>query len=65
VLWRQWKRGQTRFAELRQLGVGRDLAAQSAGSAHGPWRLSRSPALSFALPNTYFISLGLPSLAPG
>jgi RNA-directed DNA polymerase len=65
VLWRQWKRGRTRFAELRQLGVGRDLAAQSAGSAHGPWRLSRSPALSFALPNTYFISLGLPSLAPG
>ena len=64
VLWRQWKRGRTRFAELRQLGVGRDLAAQSAGSAHGPWRLSRSPALSFALPNTYFISLGLPSLAP-
>jgi len=65
VLWRQWKRGRTRFAELRQLGVGRDLAAQSAGSAHGPWRLSRSPALSFALPNTYFISLGLPTLAPG
>jgi RNA-directed DNA polymerase len=65
VLWRQWKRGRTRFAELRRLGVGRDLAAQSAGSAHGPWRLSRSPALSFALPNTYFISLGLPSLAPG
>jgi len=65
VFWRQWKRGRTRFAALRRLGVGRDLAAKTAGSAHGPWRLSRSPALSFALPNTYFISLGLPTLAPG
>ena len=65
VFWRQGKRGRTRFAALRRLGVGRDLAAKTAGSAHGPWRLSRSPALSFALPNTYFISLGLPTLAPG
>jgi RNA-directed DNA polymerase len=65
VFWRQWKRGRTRFAELRQRGVNHDLAARTAGSAHGPWRLSRSPALSFALPNTYFISLGLPLLAPG
>jgi len=51
VAWRQWKRGSTRFAALRRLGVGRNLAAQTAGSAHGPWRLSKSPALSFALPN--------------
>ena len=65
VFWRQWKRGRTRFAALRRLGVGRDLAAKAGGSAHGPWRLSRSPALSFALPNAYFISLGLPTLAPG
>jgi RNA-directed DNA polymerase len=63
--WRQWQRGRSRFAALRRLGVGRALAAQTAGSAHGPWRLSRSPALSFALPNTYFILLGLPRLAPG
>ena len=28
MLWRQWKRGRTGFAELRQLWVGRDLAAQ-------------------------------------
>jgi RNA-directed DNA polymerase len=65
VFWRQWKRGWSRFAALRRLGVGRDLAAKTAGSALGPWRLSRSPALSFALPNTYFISLGLPTLALG
>ncbi len=39
-----------RFAELRKRGVGKDLAAQTAGSAHGPWRLANSPALHFALP---------------
>ncbi len=65
VFWRQWRWGRTRYGELRQRGVNHDLAAKTAGSAHGPWRLSRSPALSFALPNAYFISLGLPTLAPG
>lgn len=60
--WKQWKRGRTRFAELRRRGVGTHLAAQTAGSAHGPWRLSNSPALSIALPNAYFSSLGLPTL---
>jgi RNA-directed DNA polymerase len=62
VVWKQWKRGRTRFAELRKRDVNRNLAAKAAGSAHGPWNLSRSPALSFALPNTYFDSLGLPTL---
>jgi len=62
VAWKQWKRGKTRFAELRKRGVNKDLAAQTAGSAHGPFRLSRSPALSFALPDAYFRSLGLPKL---
>ncbi len=63
VLWKQWKRGKRRFAELRNRKVGKDLAAQTAGSPHGPWRLARSPALNVALPNAYFQSLGLPNLA--
>ena len=62
VIWKQWRRGKVRFAELTKRGVGKDLAAQTAGSPHGPWRLSNSPALAIALPNTYFGSLGLPSL---
>jgi len=62
VVWKQWKRGKVRFAELHKRGVGKDLAAQTAGSPHGPWRLSNSPALAIALPNAYFGSLGLPSL---
>jgi RNA-directed DNA polymerase len=63
VAWKQWKHGCARFAELRRRGVGRDLAAQTAGSLRGPWRLSNSPALSRSLPNTYFRSLGLTSIA--
>ena len=63
IVWRQWKRGRTRFAALRRLGVGKDLAARTAGSAHGPWRISNSPALSYALPNAFFERLGLASLA--
>ena len=62
VVWKQWKRNPVRFAELRKRGVSKDLAAQTAGSTHGPWRLSNSPALAMALPNAYFASLGLPSL---
>jgi len=62
TLWKQWKRGSTRYAELRRRGVGRDLAAQTAGSSHGPWRLGKSPALNIALPTTFLASLGLPSL---
>ena len=65
VVWKQWKRGRKRFAELRARGVCKDLAAKAAGSCHGPWRLARSPALSIALPNAYFTSLGLPSLVDG
>ena len=62
VVWKQWKRGSVRFAELRRRGIGLDLAAQTVGSAHGPWRIANSPALNIALSNAYFDSLGLPRL---
>jgi len=65
VIWKQWKRGSVRFAELRKRGVNKDLAASTAGSAHGPWRLANSPALAIALPNAYFDSLGIPRWAGG
>jgi hypothetical protein len=45
--------GPTCFAELRRPGVGRDLAARTAGSPHGPWRLSNNPALTIAIPNVF------------
>ena len=65
VIWKQWKRGTVRFAELRKRGVEVPLAAKTAGSAHGPWHLANSKALAMALPNAYFDSLGLPRLAVG
>jgi len=62
AIWKQWKRGKVRFAELHKRGVGQDLAARTAGSAHGPWRLADSPGLHIALNNAYFDSLGIPRL---
>jgi RNA-directed DNA polymerase len=62
VIWKQWKRGKVRFVKLRQRNVGIALAAQTAGSPHGPWRLASSPALQSALSNAYFEALGLPRL---
>jgi len=62
VIWKQWKHGRRRYEALRARGVGRNLTAQTAGSPHGPWRISRSPALSYAFPNAHFASLGLPTL---
>jgi len=59
-IWKQW--GQRGYRELLTRGVSRDLAWNTAKSAHGPWRLSHSPALLFALGAKYFANLGLPGL---
>ena len=62
IAWKQWKRGRKRYKELRRRGVGHDLAARTAGSGHGPWRMALTPAMHIALPNAFFAALGLPSL---
>lgn len=62
-LWKQW--GRRGYRELKRRGVSVDLAWNTAKSAHGPWRLSQSPALTIALPAGYFRKLGLPRLANG
>jgi RNA-directed DNA polymerase len=62
-LWKQWDR--RRYRQLRRRGVSRDLAWNTVKSAHGPWRISRSPALAIALPGSYFDGLGLPRLHRG
>jgi RNA-directed DNA polymerase len=61
-VWKQWKTGQRRFAELRRLGIGKELAAQTAGSRKRYWHISRSPALNMALSQAYLTELGLPLL---
>lgn len=60
-IWKQW--GRAGYRELRKRGVSVREAWNTSKSAHGPWRLSKTPALSLALPVRVFSSLGLPSLA--
>ena len=61
-LWKQW--GPSGYRELRKRGVSVREAWNTSKSAHGPWRLSKTPALTIALPLRYFTNLGLPNLAP-
>lgn len=61
-IWKQW--GPSGYRELRRRGVSIREAWNTSKSAHGPWRLSKTPALTIALPLSYFKQLGLPSLAP-
>jgi len=63
LLWRQWKRGTTRFQRLRSLGLNVEAARISAGNGRGAWWHAGSPHLHVALPSAYFARLGLPSLA--
>ena len=65
VIWKQWKRGRLRFRKLCERGVSKTLAAQTAGSSHGPFRIANSPAMNSAFPIAYFDSLGLPRLFAG
>jgi RNA-directed DNA polymerase len=58
--WKHW--GSRGYRELRKRGVSRDLAWNTSKSAHGPWRLSLSPAMNIAMPTRYFTELGLPLL---
>ncbi|USS95008.1 reverse transcriptase domain-containing protein [Serratia symbiotica] len=62
LLWKQWKKGRTRYSELRVRGVGKDLAAQTVGSSHKQWRISLPPALCIALLNRLFREMGLPDI---
>ena len=59
-VWKQW--GSAGYRELRKRGVSVREAWNTSKSAHGPWRLSKTPALALALPLHYFRNLGLPSL---
>lgn len=61
--WKQW--GRSGYRQLRKLGIEVRLAWNTAKSAHGPWRLSRSPALNFGMPTAYFVGMGLPLLKEG
>jgi len=61
-LWKQW--GRAGYWELRKRGVSVREGWDTSKSAHGPWRVSQTLALSIALPLRLFEEMGLPSLAP-
>jgi RNA-directed DNA polymerase len=63
VAWKQWKRGRTRYAELRRRGLARDQAARAA-CLRSSWRAGAAPAVNAALPNALWTRLGLPTLEP-
>jgi RNA-directed DNA polymerase len=54
--------GRRRYRELKARGVSREWAWNTVQSAHGLWRISRSPALSIALPTAYFRALDVLAL---
>jgi RNA-directed DNA polymerase len=65
AIWKQWKHGPKRFAELQKRGGGQRPRCESGGQR--PWSLAvgeqaNSPALAIALPNAYFATLGIPRL---
>jgi RNA-directed DNA polymerase len=62
VVWKQWTRPGTRFRQLRKRGVNAKDAILTARSNRGPWRVTLTAALCWALPGEYFDSLGLPHL---
>lgn len=52
--WRQWQTPRRRRAALIALGVSPQLAANTAGSGKGPWRLAPSKASSLGFPMRAF-----------
>jgi RNA-directed DNA polymerase len=62
LLWRQWKRPQTRGRKLCALGLGPARAWCSAMNGRGPWWNAGASHLNHALPAASFTRLGLVSL---
>ncbi|MBX7144333.1 MAG: group II intron reverse transcriptase/maturase [Oligoflexia bacterium] len=62
MLWKQWGTRSKRYRELKRLGIRSYTAWVTIKSGHGPWRLSRSPAVQQVLNAAFFKALGLPSL---
>ena len=54
VRWKEWKRPQTRYRNLRALGIPDHDARSWAASQKGYWRVAGSRPLQRALPNAYW-----------
>ena len=62
ILWRQWKRGKTRYRRLIRYGLDPVTARKSAGNGRGPWWNAGARHMSFAIPNERLSHWGLVSL---
>ena len=62
MIWRQWKKPQTRYRKLKSRGISEDLARGVANTRHGPWVAAGMQAMNFAFPKKFFDKLGLVSL---
>ena len=60
--WKQWRRPRTKVRNLVRLGVNLDMAIKHAISRKSYCRLSRTPAMRYAMPNKWLEQLGLVSL---
>jgi hypothetical protein len=62
ILWRQWKRPNTRAKELMRRGLTEARAWQSATNGRGPWWNSGAAHMNDAVRKSYFEKLGMISL---
>ncbi len=59
ILWRQWKRGHTRFRKLKRCGFDPERARQSAWNGRGPWFNSGVSHMNHAFPRKSFDAMHL------
>ena len=62
ILWRQWKRGRTRYAKLLAFGLDSERARLGAGNGRGPWWNAGASHMNEAVPIGWLRSCGLVSL---
>ena len=62
IVWRQWKRAQTRARGLMRRGIGESRAWESATNGRGPWWNSGASHMNQAFTKKFFDRLGLVSL---
>ena len=60
--WKQWRYPRTKVKKLVALGVSLDMAIKHAVSRRKYWRMSRTPALRYAMTNKWLGQQGLLSL---
>src|SRR5690625_5842002 len=63
IRWKEWKKVKTKYKNLMKLGIKRGKAWEWANTRKAYWRIAKSPILSRALGNQYWLEQGLKSLS--